>query len=1079
MTKFFLRIYDFLEKHRGLGIAIVLALTVLFAFLASKISYEEDIAKFLPRDEKSRKYQEVYQQFAAQNRIVIVVSASGKDTLHALDEVEDAMQRLGDSLADCEMVENLTTTVDEMQFLDLMNAVYNHLPFLLEDADYQRIDSLLQTPGLIDDRLEAIGRMLMFPTSGMFRYSMCNDPLQLFTPALQRLNSLKLNESFQVIDGYLFTADGQHGIITFDSPYGSNESRDNGLLSQFLDKKIAEVQAQVPGVEMAAVGAPLIAAANAKQIKRDSLLAVTIALVLILTILLLHYRRISDILWVGASILFGALFALAGIAILRGSISVIVLGIGSVIIGIVANYPLHFLDTYKEVGNRREALREMVSPLFIGNLTTVAAFFCLLWLDAQAMRDLGLFASLMLIGTILFVLIFLPQFMHHRPQPSEHFLFEKLAGLQLSRSKARPWILMAGLVVTVILGYYSQKISFDSDLSHINYMTPSQRQNLEILSQVQSSDMMYAVSEGATLQEAVDRNAAMMEQLKGCAAVETISGVGEMLLSRQQLQSAAARWNDFWQNESRQAFLREFQRKADEHGFQEQAFLPFVSKVSETVEIPSIEEFDDVVEPFTNKYIYASDEGWKIVNYVKTSDPEALHALLDDKDEGFFVFSGRDVGHQLVDMLRGSFNYIGLVCSIVVFIFLLLSFKRIELALLAFLPLAVSWVWILGIMYLTGVQFNIVNVILATFIFGQGDDYTIFITEGLLYEYTTGKPRLASYKHSVVISALVMFAGIGCLAVARHPALQSLAMVTIIGMLAVVLMSSFLPTVVFDWLTRKNGRKRETPITLKRLLYMSVCAVAFFFLFLFLIPFTAIYFLIGKNSENKKLRYHKMLQRIASFCVQHLPGIRFSINNISGETFEKPAVVVSNHQSHFDLLCMISLTPKTVFLTNDWVWRNPFYGLVIRKAEYYPVHDGMENILPRLCDLYLRGYSICVFPEGTRSPQCDILRFHKGAFTLARELDADVVPVFLHGTGHVLSKEEFLIREGDIYMEITQRIRPYDGMGTDLDIEKDRLVAKQMRHYYLEHYAEICREIEVPEYWRHFRKYQNHYKIEI
>jgi predicted RND superfamily exporter protein len=66
----------------------------------------------------------------------------------------------------------------------------------------------------------------------------------------------------------------------------------------------------------------------------------------------------------------------------------------------------------------------MVLPLFIGNLTTVAAFFCLLWLDARAMQDLGLFASLMLVGTILFVLIFLPQFMRRRPSPSEHLLFE-------------------------------------------------------------------------------------------------------------------------------------------------------------------------------------------------------------------------------------------------------------------------------------------------------------------------------------------------------------------------------------------------------------------------------------------------------------------------------------------------------------------------------------------------------------------------------------------------------------------------------------------------------------------------------
>lgn len=62
------------------------------------------------------------------------------------------------------------------------------------------------------------------------------------------------------------------------------------------------------------------------------------------------------------------------------------------------------------------------------------------------------------------------------------------------------------------------------------------------------------------------------------------------------------------------------------------------------------------------------------------------------------------------------------------------------------LPLAVSWLWILGFMDIFSIQFNIVNIILATFIFGQGDDYSIFITEGLTYEYAYGRARLKSYK---------------------------------------------------------------------------------------------------------------------------------------------------------------------------------------------------------------------------------------------------------------------------------------------------------------------------------------------
>lgn len=1075
MTGFFLRIYDFLEKRRGLTVALALTLTAVFAFLASRVRYEEDIAKFLPRDDESRKYQEVYQQFAAQNRVAVVFSATN-DSIDT-ETLQIAMQQYGDLLSESDMVDNLSVTVDETQIFDLMDAVYAHLPYLLEDEDYARVDSLLRTPGFIQERLAQDKQLLMFPVAGTVMHTLPVDPLQLFTPCLQRLNSLKLNDAFQVVDGYLFTADGKHGIITFDSPFGANESFNNGKLSEYLENKALQVEQEIPGAEIVAVGAPLIAATNAARIKRDSITAVAIAIVLILLILLLHYRRLSDILWVGGSILFGALFALAGVFVFRGGISIIVLGIGSVIIGIVANYPLHFLDEYKEVGDRREALREMVLPLFIGNLTTVAAFFCLLWLDARAMQDLGLFASLMLLGTILFVLVFLPQFMRKRPSPSENLLFGKWTGIHLSRSKARPWILLFGLIITIILGYYSQKTSFDSDLSNINYMTPTQRENLEILSQVQASGMMYAVAEGKTLQEAVNRNDAFVLMLKNCESVNSVSGVGEMLPSQQRQKDAADRWNVFWQEESHRGILREFEREAAAQGFSTEAFHPFFELISEKKEVSDIEDFTDIIGPFTDKYIYKTENGYRIVSYVDTKQPEAVHRLVDGANPSVFVFSGSDLGRQLVDMLRDSFNYIGWVCSIVVFVFLLFSFRRIELAVLAFLPLAVSWVWILGLMHLTGIQFNIVNIILATFIFGQGDDYTIFITEGLLYEYTTGKPRLASYKHSVVISALIMFAGIGCLVMAKHPALRSLAMVTIIGMATVVLMASFLPPVFFDWLTKKNGQLRETPVTLKRLAYTLFCGFCFLILFLFLIPYTAIYFMIGKETEERKLRYHTFLYKLAGFFVRHLPHIQFDINNKSGEEFEKPAVIVSNHQSHLDLLSLLAVTPKIVFLTNDWVWHNPFYGLVIRKAEYYPVSDGMDQNLPRLRELYERGYSICVFPEGTRSPHCDILRFHKGAFALARELDADILPVFLHGMGHVLPKNELMFRGGDLYLEIGDRLRPYDGVEADTDSERDRRVTKQMRHYYQEHYAELCQQLETPHYWRYFRKYQERYKI--
>jgi hypothetical protein len=168
--------------------------------------------------------------------------------------------------------------------------------------------------------------------------------------------------------------------------------------------------------------------------------------------------------------------------------------------------------------------------------------------------------------------------------------------------------------------------------------------------------------------------------------------------------------------------------------------------------------------------------------------------------------------------LSDDFNYIGWACSLIVFIFLWFSFGRIELAVIAFLPMAVSWVWILGIMAVTGIKFNIVNVILATFIFGQGDDYTIFMTEGCQYEHKYRRPILSSYKNSILQSALIMFVGIGTLIVSKHPAMKSLAQVTIIGMFSVVLMSYMLPPLFFRLITMKNGVPRRYPLTIGRLL---------------------------------------------------------------------------------------------------------------------------------------------------------------------------------------------------------------------------------------------------------------------
>ncbi len=184
--------------------------------------------------------------------------------------------------------------------------------------------------------------------------------------------------------------------------------------------------------------------------------------------------------------------------------------------------------------------------------------------------------------------------------------------------------------------------------------------------------------------------------------------------------------------------------------------------------------------------------------------------------------------------------------------------------------------------------------------------------------------------------------------------------------------------------------------------------------------------------------------------------IDFSTKGECGVAFQKPAVYICNHQSHLDLPCQLMLTPKMIILTKDWVWYHPLYGRIVRAAEFYPVSAGIDRLMPKLRSLVERGYSIAVYPEGTRSADCRIGRFHKGAFYIAQQLGLDVVPMYLYGPGRILPKNTYHLRPGPIYMELG---RPFTRAALN-NMGDLRTQAQAMRRHYIEKYETIANRIE-------------------
>jgi len=231
--------------------------------------------------------------------------------------------------------------------------------------------------------------------------------------------------------------------------------------------------------------------------------------------------------------------------------------------------------------------------------------------------------------------------------------------------------------------------------------------------------------------------------------------------------------------------------------------------------------------------------------------------------------------------------------------------------------------------------------------------------------------------------------------------------------------------------------------------FFSICVVT---------PLVWLYVKIGPMTEHKKRNLHRIIQFIPRFIMlgHGIPGAKFSHKVDASVNFDRPHIVICNHQSHLDLPCQLIFTPNIVFLTNDWVYNNPFYGFLIRHADYIAVSEGLEPQLPKMRQLVEQGYSIAIFPEGTRRADCSIGRFHQGAFYLAEQLGVDVLPMYLYGTGRVLPKKSHMLHKGRIHIEVGPSVtrQQLQDMGDTLE------QAKRMRHHYEERIRQLTDKIE-------------------
>lgn len=195
---------------------------------------------------------------------------------------------------------------------------------------------------------------------------------------------------------------------------------------------------------------------------------------------------------------------------------------------------------------------------------------------------------------------------------------------------------------------------------------------------------------------------------------------------------------------------------------------------------------------------------------------------------------------------------------------------------------------------------------------------------------------------------------------------------------------------------------------------------------LVLVPFSFCFFLVhGKGDEAQK-RYHRMLQKVALHPVHILGWFRVRVHNDFQEDFQRPAMVICNHQSMVDIPAVLSLTPNLIIISKSSYARHPVLAPILHFAGFYTVADGYEQLLEKLRDKVAAGWSVMVFPEGTRTRDGQIHRFHRGAFFLAEELGLDIVPCWMENSYDLWRKGCYFPKGGTAHLQVLQRVKPDD-----------------------------------------------------
>jgi 1-acyl-sn-glycerol-3-phosphate acyltransferase len=1024
-------------------IILTTALFIVSLFFARRLHLEENIAALLPdTDPVTHNYRFVIERFHTLDALYIDIGAENGSNATEQDviSVSDALY---ERLSNSGLFSHIRYKISQNRLSELLDNLNAKRAYLLTNHDLNEIEKVLSEEE-IEKRLVKAKQALLEPSGPFVRDSIQKDPLGISNGIVEKLKKLDSEaENVQVKDERIWSKDSRHILMVGAPKFPAADVQKDQQLVTCLEESRREVLKNAQGKVTISYAAGHIATLdNAQAIKGDVSTTMLVVSIGVIVLGIMFFKRKIYVLMIFIPALFGLTLAVGIFGTLETRLSAIAIGCGAVLVGIAVDYGIHILywldNSENETPDPKKIVKESLFPLLVGSGTTIGAFLCLGLSSLPGQRQIGYFATVGLAASELFGIFALPHFIPRFKSKSRGKvlpLVDYCRSFFAWRTEHNTLFNIITLAITTFCAIGLLRLKLEGNVDKLNYLRAADSQDQRrILSVWGSFSPTSVVVRGKTIEEALYLNDCLSEKLSELAKKEEITSFATtslILPSRKTQEGNFNKWNAFWSQDRIDKLQTDMSKVAEKLKFAPTAFKPFFDTLKMKQDFVTLADFDGTgIDEFIRSCVAAGENEYLVLSTFAPASRENLQniiAQIETAVPGTIVMDKRMFVEHVTSLVYGELANLSIAALVVITLLLFLSFVRIELVILTLLPVGVCILLTLGTLGWLNVPINLINTLFIIFIFGVGIDFSIFILNSSLSKYRGEVETEALTTGSVIVCALTTIVGFATLLFAEHPGLFSIGVTGFIGITASMATAILIVPPLASKLIPEEGRYGTPSIkTMGGAVWAFAYLVGLALLYLCFLRFVMI-LVYPKDKEARARFTRRYIHLTAVGLLKFFPYLdsRRIYINAPPQAFKPAGIIVSNHLAAFDIMVILALPTEMVMVVKKWVYDAPLMGKIAKDANFILADKTNIQDMTQLADKYMKqGICVMIFPEGTRSPDGRMRRFHKGAFEIAVRTSADIIPVHLSNTQSCTPRKAFWVGDHQAVIRALERITP-------------------------------------------------------